>query len=117
MAQTFGEALRDLRRSAGLSQRQLAREVGLDFSYISKLENNRIPPPAADTVVDLCRVIGVSPEALLALSGKIPEKIHQNISTSVAAQEFLQHAEMLKLSDSEWKKLTTSILRLRSKPR
>lgn len=117
MAQTFGEALRELRRAAGLSQRELARQAGLDFSYISKLENDRIPAPAADTVVKLCRVMGAFPEGLLALSGKIPEKIHQNVSTSVAAQEFLQHAEMLKLSDREWKKLTSSILRLRGKQR
>jgi HTH-type transcriptional regulator, competence development regulator len=117
MALTFGEMLRDLRRAAGFSQRELAREAGLDFSYISKVENNRIPPPAADTVVELCRVLKALPEPLLALSGKIPEKIQQNVSTSVAAQQFLQQAEILKLSDGEWKKLTSSIRRLRGKPR
>ncbi len=117
MGLTFGEMLKQLRRAAGLSQRELARQAGVDFSYISKVENSRTPAPAADTVVELCRALKTAPETLLALSGKIPDKIQQNVSTSAAAQEFLQQAEILKLSDQEWKKLTGSIQRLRGKPR
>lgn len=117
MGMTFGETLRELRRAAGVSQREVAREAGVDFSYISKLENNRIPPPAADTIVKFCQVLKTSPERLLALSGKIPEKVQQNVSTSEAAQEFLQQAEILKLSDREWRRLTSSIRKLRSERR
>jgi len=40
-------------RKAAISQRDLAA-AGLDFSYISKLENDRIPSSAADTVVAIC---------------------------------------------------------------
>ena len=43
-----------------------AAGAGLDFSYISKLENGRIPPPAADTVVSLCRILKIEPQELLA---------------------------------------------------
>ncbi len=52
---TFGELLREKRRTAGVSQRELAAGAGLDFSYISKLENGRIPPPAADTAFAIAR--------------------------------------------------------------
>ena len=55
MAKTFGHNLRELRRSKDVSQRELAEKVGVDFSYISKLENDRLPPPAADTIVKIAK--------------------------------------------------------------
>ena len=58
-ASSFGILLRKYRLTAGLTQRDLAAMAGLDFSYISKLENNRLPPPAADTIVLLCSILGV----------------------------------------------------------
>src|SRR5947209_7991555 len=39
----FGPALRAGRLAAGLSQRELAARTALDFSYISKVENGRLP--------------------------------------------------------------------------
>lgn len=43
----FGEALHDLRRKHGVSQRELAVKTGLDFTYVSKLENGRNLPRQA----------------------------------------------------------------------
>ena len=68
MATTFGDALREQRRIAGISQRELAERIGLDFSYISKVENGRLPPPSADTIVAICSVFGINAETLLALT-------------------------------------------------
>ncbi|MFC1991811.1 helix-turn-helix domain-containing protein [Chloroflexota bacterium] len=41
----FGSSLRKLREQAGLSQRQVASKVGINFTYLSKIENGVIPPP------------------------------------------------------------------------
>ena len=95
MAISFGSLLRQHRRAAGLTQRELAEKAHLDFSYISKLENNRLPPPAADTVVSLCSILGVPADDLLALAGKLPSAIEENIGTSVSAQAFLREAQGL----------------------
>lgn len=103
--QTFGNALRAARRAAGITQRELAERAQLDFSYISKLENDRIPPPAADTVVTLCAILDTPPEALLALSRKLPSEVQQLLSSSPAAQEFLREAAQRGLSDADWKRL------------
>ncbi|MGA2490042.1 MAG: helix-turn-helix transcriptional regulator [Anaerolineales bacterium] len=105
----FGTALREYRRMAGISQRELAKRTGLDFSYISKIENERIPPPAADTIVLICSVLGVRPEESLALTGKIPSSIQANVSSSKAAQEFLHEAQILGLTDDDWQKMTHSM--------
>ena len=110
---SFGEALRDLRRSVGLSQRELAHQAGLDFSYISKVENERTPPPAADTIVRLCQVMGVAPERLLSLTGKIPSDVQQTVSASSAAQEFLREAHRVGITDEDWKILKQGLSKLR----
>ncbi len=113
MSNQFGNALRTYRRAAGLTQRELAHKAKLDFSYISKIENGRIPPPAADTIVLICRILNVKPEELLAITGKIPSEIHAGISGSKAAQEFLRAAKEMKLSDTEWSRITKSLKDMR----
>jgi transcriptional regulator with XRE-family HTH domain len=113
MEMTFGHALRDIRRSKGVSQRQLAEKVGVNFSYISKVENDRFPPPAADTIVKICEALEVEPDTLLALTGKIPSEIKEVISSSPAALQFIRSAQSLNLTDQEWGELTRQIKRLR----
>jgi len=117
MARSFGTALRERRRAARLSQRQLAERAALDFSYISKLENDRLPPPAADTVLQICHVLDIPPGELLALAGKIPSQVHEGVSTSAAAQDFLREAQEMKLSDGEWRRMVSTLRRLRERPR
>ena len=114
IGQGFGPALRDHRRTAGLSQRELAARTGLDFSYISKVENGRLPPPAADTIVAICQVLDIAPEDLLALTRKIPSAVHQTVSSSTVAQRFLREAQQLELTDQEWTRMIQALHRLRA---
>jgi transcriptional regulator with XRE-family HTH domain len=93
----------------------LAERVKVDFSYLSKLENNRLPPPAADTIVAICRELRVDPEALLALTGKLPSEVHKTVGSSVGAQEFLREAQQLSLTDDEWRVMMKSLRGLRGK--
>jgi len=44
--QTFGQRLRELRKEARISQRELAERVEVDFTYLSKIENDRVEPPS-----------------------------------------------------------------------
>ena len=111
----FGARLRQMRRSASFTQRQLAQAAGVDFSYISKLENGHNPPPAADTIVRLCKAMKVDPEALLALTGKLPSDIRESLGLNEAAQHFLRETHALGLTESEWRHLGQEIRKLRSK--
>ncbi len=45
----FGVRIRDLRRSKRLTQRELADRLEVDFTYMSKIENNKI-----DVFVEFC---------------------------------------------------------------
>ena len=105
--------MRELRKGTGLSQRELAEKVGVDFSYISKVENDRLPPPAADTITKICEALRVPPDKLLALTGKMPTAVKEMVSGSAAAQQFMRQAQAMQLSDDEWGKLSQRLKRLR----
>jgi transcriptional regulator with XRE-family HTH domain len=96
-----------------VSQRDLAARVGVDFSYISKLENDRLPPPAADTVIKICSVLEVPPDNLLALTGKVPSDVKEMLTSSPSALHFLREAQSMGLSSSDWDRLGRSLRRLR----
>lgn len=114
MNQTFGQKLRELRKAKNFSQRELADKVGVDFSYISKVENDRLPPPAGDTIVKICEILEVEADSLLALTGKMPSETKEMLSSSVGAQKFIKQAQEMSLTDDEWHKLTKGLKRLRS---
>src|SRR5262245_35312433 len=105
MQRSFGDLLRRKRRVAGMRQRRLAELAGLDFSYSSKLENNRLPPPAAETVLKLAELLGCPPEELLSAAGKLPSEVGQNLASSPAAVRFLREASALGLTTDEWEKM------------
>jgi transcriptional regulator with XRE-family HTH domain len=109
----FGIILREKRRGAGLSQRVLAEKAGVDFSYISKLENGRLPAPAAETVYRLAKCLGCPPEDLLAPAHKMPVGVGEALAKPEALR-FLQEASRLRLSPGEWEQLLGKLHGLRS---
>jgi transcriptional regulator with XRE-family HTH domain len=113
MEATFGQLLKELRRSKNVSQRDLAARVGVDFSYISKLENDRLPPPAADTAVKICQVLGVEPDDLLSVTGKVPSEVKEMLTGNPSALQFVRQAQRMGLTSSDWGRLGRTLRRLR----
>ena len=79
-AEAFGEYLRGLRKRAGLSQRELAEQAGIDFTYLSKIENGRVDPPAEETMRALARALGADADELLARARKMPRELKQLVA-------------------------------------
>jgi transcriptional regulator with XRE-family HTH domain len=71
----FGRYLRDLRKRAALSQRELAQRAGIDFTYLSKIENGRVDPPGEQTLRALASALGADAETLLARARKLPRDL------------------------------------------
>nr|WP_199318515.1 helix-turn-helix transcriptional regulator [Leptolyngbya sp. FACHB-541] len=82
--QTFGKRLREARRSKGFSQRDLAGLVEVDYTYLSKLENDRADyPPKEDVIRALAHHLELDAEELSYLAGRItPEdaKVVQDLA-------------------------------------
>ena len=68
--ESFGQRIQRLRRHRGLTQRQVAAQLGIDFTYLSKLENDRGEPPGEDTIRGLATLLETDEEMLLAMAGR-----------------------------------------------
>ena len=71
----FGPRLRELRIQAGMTQRELAGRVNVDFTYLSKIENGALPPPSEKVILQLAEVLNTDKDDLITLAGKIPSDI------------------------------------------
>lgn len=112
MKNTFGQTLKQLRRSQSVSQRELAEKSGIDFTYISKLENDRLPPPSAETILRISEVLKVPSEVLLSQSGKVTDEIKTAVSNPEALK-FLNEVIEMQLTNDEWKLLSAELKKLR----
>jgi len=73
---TFGEFLRKCREGRvaedrAFSVRQVAGRVGIEPSYLSKIEREEQPPPGEETIRRLAQELGQDPDVLLAMAGKV----------------------------------------------
>ena len=72
----FGHILRQLRKEAGIGIKKLAPELGVNYSYLSKLETDSIAP-SADLVQRVAAYFNYDSDRLLLAAGKVPEEILQ----------------------------------------
>lgn len=110
---TFGSRIKALRLEAKLSQRDLAdrlakRLKGFDFTYLSKIENDRLVPSASAILALAAELKGNSDE-LLALAGKAPADVGDMLQKSQGARMFFRSAMSTNLSEEDWKKLLQDI--------
>ena len=80
----FGQYIRIRRlaldeRVGGYSIRKTAAMVGVQFSYLSKVERGEVAPPSEATIKRLAVVLGEDPDVLLALAGKVSEDLRNVI--------------------------------------
>ncbi len=75
---SFGQVIKEARKNKGLSQRKLAILIGIDFTYLSKLENNRADyPPKEEIIRALAKNLDLNEEELIFLSGRIPQRYEE----------------------------------------
>jgi transcriptional regulator with XRE-family HTH domain len=79
---TFGERIRELRKTKNLTLRDVAKKVKVNFTYISKIENHKLDfgeYPSEDLIRKLAKVLEADEDELLLLAKKIPEDIRQRV--------------------------------------
>ena len=79
MGTSFGEFLRGLRKDKKKTQRGLAKEVGVNYTYLSKVENDA---PGFNTVSEgtlrrLARALDTDPDVMITRAGKVPEDVQR----------------------------------------
>jgi len=61
------------------SVRQLAVRIGVEPSYLSKVERELEPPPSEPKIRALAKELGEDPDALLARAGKVSADLQEAI--------------------------------------
>ena len=61
------------------SVRQVAERLGIEASYLSKVERDVGSPPSEDTLVRLAADLGLDADVVLALAGKVSSELRDVI--------------------------------------
>jgi len=122
---TFGQRIRELRKDNHLTQQELAERVaarlkeddrrGFDVTYLSKIENDRLPPPSAAAILQLAKELEADSDELLALGNKAPPDIGEALKHSEGARMFYRSAVNSRLSEKDWKVLLEDLKRRKAK--
>jgi transcriptional regulator with XRE-family HTH domain len=70
----FGILLRELRTRAGIGIKQLGPELGVSYTYLSKLENDEVNP-SAEFVSRVADYFSYDRNRLLLSAGKVPSEV------------------------------------------
>ena len=97
----FGERLRQLRLDKTLSQRKLAEKIGIDFTYLSKIERGRMSPPSQETIMKLASVLEADSDELLVLADRVPDDVKDVVTKSAKLPAFLRELRDLDDDDIE----------------
>ena len=73
---TFGKFIRTAREKRfkvdrSFSVRQVAQRIGVEPSYLSKVERDQVAPPSEATIGRLAEELGEDADLLLAMAGKV----------------------------------------------
>lgn len=109
---TIGERIREIRKSRNLTQRELADLVGINFTYLSRVENDRLDDeqtPREDTIQRIARALQTDADELLLLARRIPDAYRDRILSRPGV-----FRKLLNLSDTALDELVQSIERQKS---
>ena len=79
MGESFGKYLRRKRKQKKMSQRALASEADVNFTYLSKVEND-VPGFSSlsePTLEKLAGALDVDPDEMITRAGKIPSDVRR----------------------------------------
>lgn len=77
---SFGKLIRESRLKAqsgdrAFSLRKTAERIGIQPSYLSKIERGELPPPGEEVICKLAADLGLDSDVLLAMAGKVSSEL------------------------------------------
>lgn len=99
---TFGERLKELRKSKGYTQQQLADIFSLSKSSISRYEKN-LQLPEASTLPRIAEFFGVSLDYLMGHDGEDNERLYEfNIDDIVIPEDYLEKYKVTHMDKKQY---------------
>lgn len=88
----IGTFIRDLRRNARISLRQLAEQAGVSNPYLSQIERG-LRKPSAEVLQQIANALRVSTPVMYLRAGLLDAKDGQTVLTAIAADPDLTVAQ------------------------
>ncbi|CAN5220901.1 helix-turn-helix transcriptional regulator [soil metagenome] len=103
----FGDRIRELRKGFDLTLRELAQQVGIDFTYLSKIENGHGPAPAESTIRRIASALNTDAEELIILANKLPIDFERDLLERPPnhVAELYRSMAGKQYSDDEWQQI------------
>jgi transcriptional regulator with XRE-family HTH domain len=84
MSTAFGDYVRACRErlrreDRSYSVRQVAHRIGVEPSFLSKVERGEAPPPSEPRILKLAEELSEDPDLLLAMAGKVSSDLQEII--------------------------------------
>jgi len=93
----IGGFIRDLRRGARISLRQLAEQAGVSNPYLSQIERG-LRKPSAEVLAQLASALRVSTPVMYLRAGLLDDKDNPGVLAAIAADADLTHAQKQSLT-------------------
>ena len=109
---TIGQRIREIRKTRNLTQRELADRVGINFTYLSRVENDRLDDeqtPREETLQRIARALETDADELLLLARRIPDAYRDRILSRPGV-----FRKLLNLSDGALEELLQAVDRQKS---
>lgn len=99
---TFGQQIRNRRLQKHLAQRDLAQIVDIDFTYLSKIENDKVPPPSEEVIGKLATALNISNEELMTLAAKVDmDELREAVAKDPRIGVLFRKLQSRKLTDEQ----------------
>lgn len=110
MNETFGKKIKELRKSKDLTLKQLSDKSGIELTYLSKLENDKLNSlPSEETINKIVGALGLDNKVkddLFILAKKIPSDYKEDF---INKPMFAIYRSSKGLSDEEMMKIAEEI--------
>lgn len=112
----FGSKVRKTRIEQDYGLREFAGKIDVSPTYLSKIERGEFDPPSEKTINAIARELGLDPEELMAVAGKMPSELEESQRETFQQYPkematFLRTAKEKGLTGEDIKKLTKSLKR------
>jgi len=106
MTDTFGKILRKLRMQSGMGLRELARLIDKSPGYLSDVEQDNVPPPSEEVIINIAAALNVNKNLLLLAAHKMDPELSNYIAEEPQAADFLRMAKDKEFKGTDWEKLS-----------
>ncbi len=114
---SFGQVVRELRlrHKDYSSLREFAKKVGLSPAYLSRIENEKEPPPSEAVVERLAEALGTDKYELFSYAGRVPTEFLETFKRNPkGVASFMRRVQEVGLeSDSDWEEIESTISKMK----